>query len=97
MEPNSRHAALIGAATAALAAASVVSGGGAVQEPATAPGIVVEAHIALFGHPVGGPGGPCADQDFFTELTTHWRPLSRCPLTLRWLGNRDTATYFVRR
>ncbi|MFJ4091291.1 hypothetical protein ACIPYS_06875 [Kitasatospora sp. NPDC089913] len=43
------------------------------------------------------PGGLCADRDFFTELTTHWRPLSRCPLTLRWLGNRDTATYFVRR
>ncbi|MFC5662699.1 class I SAM-dependent methyltransferase [Kitasatospora misakiensis] len=43
------------------------------------------------------PGGLCADPDFFTELTTHWRPLSRCPLTLRWLGNHDTATYFVRR
>lgn len=44
-----------------------------------------------------GPGGLCADRAFFAELAAHWRPLSRCPLTLRWLGNRDTATYFVRR
>ncbi|WP_030397671.1 MULTISPECIES: hypothetical protein [Kitasatospora] len=57
MELNSRHTALIGAATAALAAAAVVSGVSAVQEPATAPGIVVEAHIALFGQPVGGSDG----------------------------------------
>ncbi|WP_327065238.1 hypothetical protein [Kitasatospora sp. NBC_01302] len=43
------------------------------------------------------PGGICAERSFFTELATHWRPLSHCPLTLRWLGNRDVATFFVRR
>ncbi|MFJ4091290.1 hypothetical protein ACIPYS_06870 [Kitasatospora sp. NPDC089913] len=57
MEPNSRHTALISAATAALAAAAVVSGVSAVQEPRTAPGIVVEAHIALSGQPVDGSDG----------------------------------------
>ncbi|MGK4585215.1 hypothetical protein [Kitasatospora sp. HPMI-4] len=44
-----------------------------------------------------GAGGICADDSFFTELAARWRPLSRCPLTLRWLGNRDTATFYVRR
>ncbi|MFB8237135.1 hypothetical protein ACFC58_11355 [Kitasatospora purpeofusca] len=57
MELNSRHTALIGAATAALAAAAVVSGVSAVQERPTAPGIVVEAHMALSGQPVDGSGG----------------------------------------
>ncbi|WP_406096215.1 hypothetical protein [Kitasatospora purpeofusca] len=57
MELNSRHIALIGAATAALAAAAVVSGVSAVQGPVIAPGIVVEAHIALSGQPVDGSDG----------------------------------------
>ncbi|GAA1410143.1 hypothetical protein GCM10009639_60910 [Kitasatospora putterlickiae] len=57
MEPSSRHTALIGAATAALAAAAVVSGVSAVQEPADAPGIVVEAHMSLLGVPGDGPDG----------------------------------------
>ncbi|MDH6141964.1 MULTISPECIES: hypothetical protein [Kitasatospora] len=43
------------------------------------------------------PGGICADHAFFTELAAHWRPVSHCPLALRWLGNRDRATFFVRR
>ncbi|MFJ9692611.1 hypothetical protein [Kitasatospora sp. NPDC101183] len=43
------------------------------------------------------PGGLCADDDFFTHLRTHWRPVSTCPLTLRWLANHDTATFYTRR
>ncbi|MFE7486320.1 hypothetical protein [Kitasatospora sp. NPDC057541] len=42
-------------------------------------------------------GGLCADPAFFAQLAAHWRPVSRCRLTLRWLGNHDTATFFVRR
>ncbi|MER7701431.1 hypothetical protein ABTX81_00815 [Kitasatospora sp. NPDC097605] len=42
-------------------------------------------------------GGMCADRAFFAELAAHWYPASHCPLTLRWLGNRDTATFFARR
>ncbi|MFE7486321.1 hypothetical protein [Kitasatospora sp. NPDC057541] len=57
MELSTRHTALIGAATAALAAAAVVSGVSAVQEPATAPGIVVEAHIGMLGQIGDGPDG----------------------------------------
>ncbi|MER6360685.1 hypothetical protein [Kitasatospora sp. NPDC001527] len=57
MELGSRHTALIGAATAALAAAAVVSGISAVQESATAPGIVVEAHMAMLGQAGDGPDG----------------------------------------
>ncbi|MFF7586481.1 hypothetical protein ACFZCK_03190 [Kitasatospora purpeofusca] len=57
MELNSRHTALIGAATSALAAAAVVSGVSAARAPATAPGIVVEAHTALSGQPVDGSDG----------------------------------------
>ncbi|MFC5662700.1 hypothetical protein ACFP3U_06840 [Kitasatospora misakiensis] len=56
MELNSRHTALIGAATAALAAAAVVGGVSAVQEPATVPGIVVEAHLGMLGQPAGTDG-----------------------------------------
>jgi hypothetical protein len=43
------------------------------------------------------PGGLCADPAFFTELTHRWRPAARCPLTLRWLGNHDSAVFYVRR
>ncbi|MER5349313.1 hypothetical protein ABT093_03120 [Kitasatospora sp. NPDC002551] len=43
------------------------------------------------------PGGMCADPAFFAEIAAHWRPVSHCPLTLRWLGNRDTATFCTRR
>ncbi|MGW4890841.1 hypothetical protein ACWEQL_01015 [Kitasatospora sp. NPDC004240] len=43
------------------------------------------------------PGGLCADDAFFAELAARWRPVSRCPLALRWLGNHDTATCYVRR
>ncbi|WP_380283033.1 hypothetical protein [Kitasatospora purpeofusca] len=57
MELSSRHTALIGAATAALAAAAVVSGVSAVQEPGTAPGIVVEAHMGMLGQSGDGPAG----------------------------------------
>lgn len=43
------------------------------------------------------PGGLCATPAFFTELKTRWRPASHSPLTLRWLGNHDRATHYVRR
>ncbi|WP_441248371.1 hypothetical protein [Kitasatospora sp. McL0602] len=48
MELSNRHTALIAAATAALAAAAV-AGVSAGPQPATvpAPGIVVEAHMAM--------------------------------------------------
>ncbi|MER7701430.1 hypothetical protein ABTX81_00810 [Kitasatospora sp. NPDC097605] len=57
MEPSRRHTALIGAATAALAAAAVAGGVSAVQEPAGAPGIVVEAHLGILAGPADGPDG----------------------------------------
>ncbi|MFI6155117.1 hypothetical protein ACIBCA_20780 [Kitasatospora sp. NPDC051170] len=44
-----------------------------------------------------GPGGLCADDAFFAELEARWRPVSSCPLTLRWLGNRDRALFYHRR
>ncbi|MGW4890840.1 hypothetical protein ACWEQL_01010 [Kitasatospora sp. NPDC004240] len=51
MELSNRHAALIGAATAALAAAAVV-GAATVEPPAAAPtGIVVEAHMEVVTAP----------------------------------------------
>ncbi|WP_073811214.1 hypothetical protein [Kitasatospora sp. CB01950] len=43
------------------------------------------------------PGGLCADDAFFAELAAHWQPAARCPLALRWLGNHDTLTHWVRR
>lgn len=43
------------------------------------------------------PGGLCADAAFGRELAQHWVPRSRCPLTLRWLGVGDRATFWVRR
>lgn len=43
------------------------------------------------------PGGLCAEPSFFAELAERWRPASRCPLSLRWLGYRDEATFYVRR
>ncbi|MFB7469898.1 hypothetical protein [Kitasatospora sp. NPDC056184] len=43
------------------------------------------------------PGGMCADPAFFAELAAQWRAVSHGPLTLRRLGTRDTATFFVRR
>ncbi|MEV6977251.1 hypothetical protein [Kitasatospora sp. NPDC093806] len=57
MELSNRHTALIGAATAALAAAAVVGGVSAVQEPADTPGIVVEAHMGMLGQPADIAGG----------------------------------------
>ncbi|TDB85529.1 hypothetical protein E1264_20870 [Actinomadura sp. KC216] len=45
----------------------------------------------------GRRGGLCAERSFFDALAEHWRPVSRCPLTLRWLGYDDQATFYVRR
>ncbi|MFH7597931.1 hypothetical protein WDV06_22905 [Streptomyces racemochromogenes] len=44
-----------------------------------------------------GPGGMCADADFFTELDRHWIVRDVCPLTVRWLGHGDTVTLYRRR
>ncbi|WP_412516446.1 hypothetical protein K8Z49_37690 [Actinomadura madurae] len=43
------------------------------------------------------PGGLCASASFFEELAEHWLPVSRCPLSLRWLGYHDQATFYIRR
>ncbi|MFF5703611.1 hypothetical protein ACFY7H_14045 [Streptomyces sp. NPDC012794] len=44
-----------------------------------------------------GPGGMCADADFFAELRRHWTAGATCPLTVRWLGHGDGVTLYRRR